>query len=334
MERRPCGNTGIEVSVLGIGAWSFGGGEDDYWGAQDQADVERVAHAALDMGVNYFDTAELYNDGRSEFALGKAVAKRRDEVVIGSKISPQNCSKEGVREHCEASLARLGTDRIDIYMVHWPIVDHPVDEAFEALTTMQQEGKIRSIGVSNFGPMQLTEALATGATLGVNQLHYSMLARTIELEALPTTRRSNVGVLAYMPLAQGILTGKFATLADVPWYRMRTRQFSGEREGARHGGAGAEDEVQAVLDGLRGIADEVGEPIADIALAWVAAKPGITCVLAGVRNVDQLARNARGCSLQLTDEVIAQLDALSAPVMEKLGTNLDYWENEENSRSR
>jgi myo-inositol catabolism protein IolS len=334
MERRLCGKSGPEVSVYGIGAWSFGGGEDDYWGAQEQADVERIVNAALDMGVDYFDTAEMYNDGRSEESLGRALKSRRSEAVIGSKIIPQHCSREGVREHCEASLKRLGTDYLDLYMVHWPIHEHPVDEAFAALMALQQEGKIRTIGVSNFGSAHIREALSTGAVLAANQLHYSLLSRAIEYEALPCCIEEQIGVIAYMPLLQGILTGKYRTLDEVPWYRLRTRHFRGDRRGSRHGGPGAEEEVAAALEGLRAVADELGHPMSDVALAWVAAQPGVSCVLAGARDVAQLEANARGCSLKLSPEVLQRLNELTDPVTAKLGPDLDYWESAENSRMK
>ncbi len=332
METRPCGTSGLELSVYGIGAWSFGGGADDYWGAQEQSEVERVVHAALDLGVNYFDTAELYNDGRSEESLGKALGARRAEAVIGSKILPQNCSREGVREHCEASLRRLGTDYLDLYMVHWPIREHPVAEAFEALTALQQAGEIRAIGVSNFDATRLREGLATGAGIAANQLHYSLFSRAIEHEALPGCLGAAVGVIAYMPLLQGILTGKYRTLDEVPWYRLRTRHFRGDRRGARHGGPGAETEIAEALEGIRALAGELGEPVSDVALAWVSAQPGVTCVLAGARDIGQLQANARGCSLKLSEEALQRLGALTDPVKAKLGPDLDYWESPENSR--
>ncbi|MGQ9732437.1 MAG: aldo/keto reductase [Candidatus Zipacnadales bacterium] len=334
MERRPCGRSGIEIGIYGVGAWSFGGEANDYWGVQEQSEVERIVNTALDMGVNYFDTAEMYNDGRSEIALGAAVRLRREKAIIGTKISPQNCSREGVRKHCEASLKRLGTDYIDIYMVHWPIHQHPVDEAFDALMRLQAEGKIRAIGISNFGPRQMAEALATGAQLAVNQLHYSLLSRAIEYETLPYCYKHHIGVLGYMPLLQGILTGKYATLDDAPPNRLRTRHFRGDRPGARHGGPGAEPEINAALASIRALAEEIGAPMSDVALAWVAAQPGVTCVLGGARNVKQLEANARGCSLVLHPEIVQRLNAITTPVKEKLGPDLDYWESAENSRVR
>lgn len=334
MERRPCGNSGLEISVYGVGAWSFGGQEGDYWGAQEQAEVERVVHAALDMGVNYFDTAELYNNGRSEESLGKALGDRRDEAVIGTKIRPEYCTPKGIQEHCHASLRRLNTDVIDIYMVHWPIQEHPVDAAFETLMGLQDEGKIRTIGVSNFTGRHLREALTTGAEIAVNQLHYSLFSRAIEYEALPACIEHSVGVVAYMPLLQGILTGKYRTLDEVPWYRMRTRHFRGDRRGARHGGPGAEEELMSALEAIRRIADDVGAPMSDVALAWVAAQPGVTCVLAGARDVNQLRANVRGCTFKLSPDTITRLSSLTEPIKEKLGPDIDYWESPDNSRAR
>jgi len=334
MERRPCGKSGIEVSVYGIGAWSFGGGAEDYWGAQDQGEVARMVGAALDLGVNYFDTAELYNEGRSEESLGAALGSRRSEAVIGTKIPPQSCTREGVREHCEASLRRLGTTYIDLYMVHWPTQEHRVEEAFGALKELQEEGKLRAIGVSNFAGKHMQEAMAAGADLAVNQLQYSLLSRAIEHEALPFCVANDIGVVAYMPLLQGVLSGKYRTLEEVPWNRLRTRHFRGDRRGARHGGPGAEEEINAALAGAREVAEALGVPMSDLALAWVAAQPGVTCVLAGARDVAQLTANVRGCSLKLEAGTRRRLEELTDAVKEKLGPDLDYWESEETSRAR
>lgn len=334
MERRACGKSGIEISLLGVGAWSFGGGEDDYWGAQDQAEVERLVNTALDSGINYFDTAEMYNNGRSEIALGKALSSRRDEAVVGSKIIPENCTPSAIREHCEASLQRLGMETVDIYMVHWPIQGYSVEDAFATLLELRSEGKLRSIGVSNFTGRHMAEAADAGAELSVNQLHYSLFSRAIEYEALPYAGEHDVGVVAYMPLLQGILTGKFRGPEGTPWYRMRTRHFSGGREGARHGTPGAEEELWAAVDAIRGLSEELGEPMADVALSWVAAQPGVTCVLAGARNVGQLQRNARGVSLELDAGTLQRLDEITAPLKAKLGPDLDYWQSPEESRAR
>ena len=219
MEKRACGRLGIEVSVLGIGCWSFGGG--DYWGAQEESDVRAVVHAALDHGVTYFDVAETYNAGRSEESLGRALKGRRAEAVIGSKVSPSHTEPAVLRAHCEASLRRLQTDYVDLYMVHWPITQYSVNDAFATLRDLQSEGKIRAIGVSNFGVQQLAEALDMGAPIQVNQLCYNLLSRAIEVGILPLCRRKGIAVLGYMPLMQGLLTCKYRTPDEMPDVRVR-----------------------------------------------------------------------------------------------------------------
>ena len=170
MEKRLCKNAGLELSVLGTGCWAFGGGE--YWGHQDQKDVNSVVRESVNLGINYFDTAEAYNEGRSETSLGEAITGiPRDKIIIGTKISPSNCYKDKLIEHCEASLKRLQTDYIDIYMIHWPIHPHSIRhftkdiriienppeiaEALDTLRELKQQGKIRNFGVSNFSRNRL-----------------------------------------------------------------------------------------------------------------------------------------------------------------------------------
>ncbi|MBI3947514.1 MAG: aldo/keto reductase [Armatimonadetes bacterium] len=334
LEKRICGGSGLSLSVLGIGCWSFGGGSGDYWGPQDQGDVDAVVRTALDRGVNYFDTAEGYNGGRSEESLGRALQGRRHEAIIGSKISPTNTEPETLRRHCEASLRRLQTDVIDIYMVHWPIPAPGVPDAFAALQALQAEGKIRAIGVSNFGVAQMTEALATGARIGANQLCYNILSRAIEIEILPLCRERRVGVLGYMPLQQGILTGKYRSLDEAPPARLRTRHFRGDRPGSRHGQTGEEDLVLQILDGIRRIAERLGVPMGHVALAWTFHTPGITSVLAGIRNLAQLEDNLAAAALMLPPEIVAELDALSDPLKQRLGPNADYFAGEARRRTR
>jgi aryl-alcohol dehydrogenase-like predicted oxidoreductase len=331
MERRTCGNTGISLSVLGIGCWSFGGG--DYWGAQDQSEVNAVVHHALDRGINYFDTAEAYNDGRSEESLGLALKTRRSEAIIGTKVPPNHTEPSVLRQHCEASLQRLQTDTIDIYMIHWPITDHSVEAAFATLQALQAEGKIRSIGVSNFGARQLSEALATGVRIDANQYGYNLLSRAIEIDLLPACSRLGIGILAYMPLLQGLLTGKYASADEMPAARTRTRHFRGDRPGSRHGEAGAEAETFAAIAGIRDIARQLHVPMAHLALAWILSRPEITCVLAGIRSLAQLDENAAGVALQLAPAVIGQLNRLTEPLLHRLGSSPDYYQGRDHGRT-
>ncbi|MDQ1301926.1 MAG: Aldo/keto reductase [Chloroflexota bacterium] len=332
MEKRTLIPSGIQLPRLGLGCWSFGGQEGDYWGPHDDREAAEIIARALDSGVNYFDTAEGYNEGRSEAALGRALAGRRHEAIIGTKVSPQNTEPQTLRQHCTASLRRLGADTIDIYMVHWPITDRPVADAFATLADLRAEGKIRAIGISNFGPTQLQEAVATGVPLEVNQLGYSLLNRTIELEILPACRRYGIGVAAYMPLMQGLLTGRWRNADEIPQVRRRTRHFSSARPGARHGEPGAEAEVFAAIAGIARLADACQMPMSDLALAWVAAQEDVTTVIAGTRTVAQLDESRRGIGRALTPDVLAELDRLTLPVKAKLGSNADLWQSGPNRR--
>lgn len=334
MEKRRLGKSDIEISVCGIGCWSFGSGDEDYWGPQDQSEVESVVKAALDHGVNYFDTAEAYNEGRSEKALGKALKGRRNEAIIGSKVGPDNTEPSVLRERCEASLRRLETDRIDVYMIHWPITNHSTADAFATLEDLQSEGKIRVIGVSNFGVDQLDEARATGVRFDSNQLCYNLLSRGIEQGIMPLCAAYQIGIVGYMPLLQGLLADKFKTPGEIPEARGRTRHFDGSRPLSRHGEAGAEEEVFAALEEIREITAQEGIPMSQLALRWCIARSEMTCVLTGVRNVSQLEEDIQAFSHDLSAEVLKRLNELTDPVTDKIGTNPDYFEGRSDSRIR
>ena len=334
IERRYYGLSGLNLPVLGIGCWAYGGCASDYWGAQDQEDVDAVVARALDAGINYFDTAEAYNEGRSEEALGQALQGHRQQAIIGTKVLPGFTEPATLRQHCEASLKRLNTDYIDIYMVHWPIVDLPVEDAFATLAALQAEGKIKTIGVSNFGVHQLQEALSTGVKIEVNQLCYNLLSRGIEIDLMPFCASQKIGILAYSPLAQGLLTGKFRSADEMPPARTRTRHFRGDRPGSRHGEAGAEEEVFAAVEGLRQVALELQAPPAQVALAWCLGRPEITCVLPGIRTAGQLAENEAGAQLKLSPGIMARLNDLTLALREKLGSSQDYYQNRDDPRTR
>ncbi len=321
MERRIAGKSGIEISPMGIGCWSYGGG--DYWGPQAQSDVTAVANAALDAGINFFDTAEGYNNGRSEEALAVALKGRRHEAVIGTKVSKPDPAT--IREHCEASLQRLQTDYVDIYMIHWPDDEIAIEESMAELTHLQEDGLIRAIGVSNFGVAQLTAALETGASIAVNQLCYNLLSRAIEPELLPLCRKHDVGILGYMPLLQGILTGQYKSAEEIPPVHARFRHFRDDRPQASHGEAGAEEEMFETLEAIREIAETEQVPMARLAIAWAMARPGITCMLVGTRSINELTENLNVLNYSLSADVIGRLDEITAPLLVKLGANPDYF---------
>jgi len=347
MQRRRLGSSDLTVSVLGIGCWQYGGGK--YWGDQSQRDVDEVVHRALDLGINYFDTAEAYNDGESERSLGLALKGKRDQAIIGSKVSTSNAKPETFRAHCEASLKRLQTDYIDLYMLHWPItplsVKHftddetliatppSVQEAFGTLQALQREGKIRHIGISNHGVKQMEEALATGTNIAANELAYNLLSRAIEDSILPYCGQQRIGVIGYMPLQQGLLSGKFTGFGAVKPMQARSRHFHRSRgEGTRHGEDGAEAEIEVALQGIRQVADELGLHMIELSLAWVIANESIATAIVGSRNAEQLLLNARAADVVLAADVVARLNEITAPVLSKLGTNPDYYENRGNSR--
>ena len=352
MEYRRCGNGDLELSVIGLGCWSFGGEKDDYWGAQDQTQVNVVVRKAFELGVNYFDTAEGYNDGRSEESLALAIRDLpRDEIVVGSKVAPSNVHPEVLREHCEQSLKRLKTDYLDVYMVHWPIHLHAIKfhtddenilnnppsppEAFDTLLSLRREGKIRYIGVSNFGVGPLEEALGTAPDIAVNQLAYSLISRAIEWEILPFCQSHNIGVMAYMPLWQGLLTDGFLNLDSLPAVRRRTRHFDSRRSPlARHGEQGAEAETRETLEAVRRLAAETGLPLAQLSLAWSVAHPGITTAVVGARDLEQLESNVAAGEIEIGPEIVARMNELSQALKEKLGPSFDYFEATATDRTR
>jgi len=332
VEKRLLGESGLSVSVLGLGCWPLGGGVG--WEDQDERDSLATIHAALDYGINFFDTAEAYNEGHSEELLGKALLGRRDKALIATKILPAHAEPNTLRAHCEASLRRLQTDYIDLYQVHWPITDYSVEEAFATLRALQAEGKIRAIGVSNHGPQQLAQVLATGTQIASNQVCYNLLCRAVEAEIIPLCRRHNIGVITYMALMHGLLAGKYATPDDVPPFRARSRHFSRTRPGTRHGEEGAEAETFQALAHIRHIAEDLGVSMAHLSIAWIMARPGVSCVLVGSRTPAQVRDNVAATQLRLSPETIAELDQATEALRLKLGPNADYWQGGEQTRVR
>lgn len=347
METRKSGKSQLELAVLGLGCWPFGGGK--YWGGQDQKDVNDVVKAAVDLGINYFDTAEAYNDGESEKSLGIAIkGVPRHKVIIGTKISPSNARADVLTAHCEQSLQRLGTDYIDLYMVHWPItskaiahftdekIEVPsVDDAFATLRRLKEQGKIRYIGVSNFAPNKLKEALDTKTEIVINELPYNLLCRAIEYETLPQCVSEGVGILGYMVLLQGILADIYPTLDDVPTWQRRTRHFDSRKcEEVRHGEVGAEAETNEALAGIRAIARYYGMTMPEMAIKWAIANPAITCVLAGSRNVKELKANVEAVEKPLPKEAVEKLNQVTDKLKNKLGTSFDYYETASNDRTK
>ena len=310
MERRRLGTTEFELSVIGLGTWVFGG----RWGGADDSDSVAACHASLDAGVNWIDTADIYGQHRAERIVGKVLKERRDDVIVATKcgvawtMDPvfriwREASAEYITAAVDRNLAALGIDTIDLYQVHWPVTDVAAQETMGAMLDLKQAGKIRAIGVSNYAADDLAAAGAAG-TLDSFQVGYHLMRREIERAELPWCAANGVGVLAYGPLAHGLLTGKMTastTFAADDW-RRDSELFVDE----------AFAERIAVVDELAQIAEESGRPggVAELAVAWVLRRPEVTSAIIGARDARQAAANAALGERPLTDDEAAAIDAV------------------------
>lgn len=339
MKTRPLGNSGIDASVVGFGAWAIGGWT---WGGADDDESVRAIHAFLDAGGNLIDTAPVYGFGRSEEVLGKAIAGRRDQVVLATKCSMRwdltdaqqkrafkkftttradidwtgsgdrpeadtfdvyiYSGRDGIREEVERSLQRLGVDHIDLYQTHWQDDPTPIAERMGALEELRREGKIRAIGVSNASPQEIEEYARHGV-VDADQEKYSMLDRQREKTNLPLCARENIAFLAYSPLAQGLLTGKVTPDRDYPEGDQRRHKDRFKPDNVR--------KVLTMLEPMRPIADRRGISLTQLTMAWTLAQPGCSHVLCGARTPEQARDNAAAGSVELSPE---ELDPITRAV--------------------
>ena len=340
MEYRELGKSGIMVHPVAMGCWAFGGGS--YWGEQSQKDVDAVVSRAFELGINFFDTAELYNEGESESSLGLALGARRSEAVICTKVTPDNAYEKELIEHCDASLKRLNTDYIDLYLLHWPInppsvgaftsnqqkLDRlpTIEEALGAMTHLKKEGKIRSFGVSNFGVLQMEEALAVAPDIDVNQITYNIFSRAIEKSILPYCEKHDISIIGTMTLQQGLLTGAFRSAAELPVNQRESRHFH------VYGNAGAEDEIFTALPQLEEIAAGIGCTLPQLAIAWAVYRKGVAAALTGSRTIGELDENFKAASIALDGAVVSRIDEISRPVLDLLGDSPDFYMSGDNCR--
>jgi len=314
MKTRRLGANGPEISVIGYGAWEAGG---TAWGpnGSDEA-VVGAMRAALDAGIDWIDTAEVYGDGESERLVGLAIAGRRDEVTIASKVAP---SDEGsgflpdqVRSACDASLGRLGTDRIDLYQLHWPDeTGVPLEDTWGAMASLQDAGKVRWIGVSNFS-RELIERCEGIRHVDSLQPEFSMLNRE-HATTVAWCDTNGTGVVSYGPLAFGLLTGAIGPDTVFPPGDWRTR--SDEPDDPDEVDLFSPDRFPAALETVAAIAkvaERIGVTTAQLALAWNAAQPGVTSAIAGSRNPDHVRSNAAAGDVDLDDGTLTELEALLA----------------------
>lgn len=324
MQMIELGNTGISVSKIAFGCMSTVA-NPTYDGIEDEAGIATI-RSALDHGINFFDTAPGYGNGASEELLGRALEDVRDQVIIADKVNTAELTAEDVKRECEKSLKLLRTDYIDLYQIHWPKNVVPIQETLGAMLELKKEGKVRALGVCNYGPIDFAEALGV-TELATNQVAYSLLGRAVEFEVQDLCVKHNVGILCYSPIAQGLLTGRFKSADEVPDERARTRVFSNDRPQARHGESGCEAQAFAAIEKVRVVSERIGKPMVQVALAWLLHQPAVASVLAGASRVEQVASNAAAAEIALSETDLAELNAATAEVKEVMGPNMDPWQS-------
>ncbi len=313
---RTIGGSGISASAVGLGTWAIGGW---MWGGTDERQSNAAIQASIDAGISLIDTAPAYGMGLAETIVGKAIAGRRDKVVLVTKCGLVWHVNEGayffhqdgkpvhrylgaasIRHEVEESLKRLGTDYIDHYVTHWQDATTPIAETVETLVRLKDEGKIRSIGASNVSPEDLVAYIATGA-LDAIQEEYSMVRRDIETTLLPLCRTSAVSVLSYSSLALGLLSGKVGP----------ERVFAGDdqRKGNPRFSQANREKIARLTRGLEPVAEAHGASIAQVVIAWTIAQPGITFSLCGARDPAQAVENAAAARLSLAENELALISA-------------------------
>lgn len=319
-------HTDFEISRMIFGCWAIVGGFN--WGNQDERDSLEAIREAYEQGINCFDTAEAYGAGYSENLLSKALGGKRKDIVIASKVGPLDFAPERLIQACERSLKNLNTDYIDLYQLHWPNPEVPLEDTLGALHQLKVEGKIRAYGVSNFGKESLEVCQHSGFTISSNQMAYNLLFRAIEFSILPQCIADNVPVLCYSPIMQGLLTGKFLSQEEVPDDRARTRHFTKERSQARHQEEGCEAETFQAIAAIKALAEETNIPMGSLSLAWLLAREGVGGVIVGGRNGSQVKKNREALEVRLTQDMINRLDEVTESLKETLGPNADLWQTD------
>ena len=315
MKTRTLGANGPEISVVGYGAWEAGGAD---WGpnASDDVVVDSM-RATFDVGINWIDTAEVYGRGRSEELVARAVAGRRDEVLIFTKVAPDDegsgIRPEEIRTAIRGSLSRLQTDHVDLYQVHWPDDRIPVEETWGAMAEVVREGLALHIGVSNFDRERIERCLPIHPVTSV-QNQFSLIHQDDRAELLPWLARQGVGYLAYAPLGFGLLTGALgpdATFHPGDW---RGRQRAGSREeGVGPFSAGTFERNLERVDRLRSVAERLGIPVSTLALAWAVHQEGVTAAIAGSRNAAHVRSNAAAGDVTLDAPTLQEIDSIFGP---------------------
>ena len=335
MDHRPLGRTGVSVSKLCLGAMMFGG-----WGNPDHDASVRIIHRALEAGITFIDTADVYSGGESEAIVGKALAGgRRDDVVLATKVglplsddpNRRGTSRRWITQAVEGSLQRLGTDWIDLYQVHRLDRSADVDETLGVLSDLVHAGKIRAFGASTVAASEIVEAQWVAERRGrerfrTEQPPYSLLTRAVEHDVLPTVQRHGMGVLTYSPLAGGWLSGKYRKGQDIegPGSAARQMRFGRALDGTAPENAAKLD----AADALGALADEAGLTLVQLAIAFVTRHPAVTSAIVGPRTMEHLASYLAADEVELSADVLDRIDEIVAPghtvdVADNMWTSLD-----------
>jgi aryl-alcohol dehydrogenase-like predicted oxidoreductase len=311
MKHRTLGRTGIQVSPYCLGTMMLGA-----MGNPDHDDSIRIIHKALDAGINFVDTADVYSSGESEEIVGKALKGRRDDVVLASKAffpmgddpNHRGGSRRWIVKAVEHSLRRLQTDHLDLYQVHRPDPTADVEETLSALSDLIHSGKVRTIGTSTFPPSEIVEAQWVAERRGLERFRteqppYSIVNRSIEREVLPICQRYGMGTLVWSPLGQGVLTGRYRKGREAGTHRS---QLHGQQHFA-------DDRKLEVVEQLIPLAEKAGLPMAHLAMAFAIAHPGVTSAIIGPRTMEQLDDLLAGAGVTLDDEILDRIDEIAPP---------------------
>lgn len=329
MEYRPFGRTGLDVSTIGFGCQEIGGG----YGSIEETEFARAVGRALDLGINCFDTAEAYGFGASEQALGRALGSRRDEAIVVTKFGTgypdqpnfRDSSRERVQASIDKSLENLGTDHVDVYLVHWPDRATPFEETMTALDDIVREGKVRFVGVSNFTRDEIEACMQT-RRVDVVQYGLHMFDRRMQREILPYCEEQGIGFEAYGSLAYGLLSGSLAADVEFPpddW-RAKTDKWGVMTPLFAHlFGPGAIPNNVAAAEEIKGLAARHGRSLPQVALRWTSSNPAVSTSLVGCRNVAEVEDNVGALGWTIDEADLAEIDAIFA--RHGVDTHPDYW---------
>jgi myo-inositol catabolism protein IolS len=325
MQQRRLGSSQVSISEIGLGTWGMSGA---FWGAADDSESVRVIHQALDLGVTLVDTAEAYGWGHAEEVVGKALVGRRQQAVIATKAAPNHLEPAQAVKALEESLQRLQTDYVDVYFIHWPNPDVPLGATMDAFERLRAEGRIRALGVSNFGAKEMDSARQHGI-IDVLQPPYNMLWREVEAATLPYCRKHNIGVMPYSGLAQGLLTGALSrNTAFVEGDERRTTVLFQP---------GTYERALDAVEGLRPIAAKYGKSVPQLAVQWLTSRPGVSAPLLGARTVQEMKENAGSVGWSIAEADVAEIDRLTLPVWKDIadkGDMFGYWVKQREAKAK